>query len=177
MSPSGGSSRHHNSSSTRACGPLFHLTLQDVRYAAADGARVDVGSARAPSPRPGPRSHRQRQGPAQHVRCCARRHPDQPGCACGDESALTPAEDMFATLGSFAIAPLWSLRRMGFKLTDREQLAFIAVWRHIGSVVVAVRGLTAQLLYRRRRGSAAAVLRPQCVDGGQVVRLVRFPPL
>ena len=40
--------------------------------------------------------------------------------------------DLLATLGSFAIAPLWSLQRMGIKLTEEEKEAYIAVWRHIG---------------------------------------------
>jgi hypothetical protein len=42
--------------------------------------------------------------------------------------------DMIATLGSFAIAPLWSLRRLGIHLTDEEELAYVSVWRHIGYV-------------------------------------------
>lgn len=42
------------------------------------------------------------------------------------------ARDMIATLGSFAIAPLWSLRRLGITLTDEEELAYVSVWRHIG---------------------------------------------
>jgi hypothetical protein len=41
---------------------------------------------------------------------------------------------MIATLGSFAIAPLWSLRRLGIHLTDEEELAYVSVWRHIGYV-------------------------------------------
>ncbi|KAK4688204.1 hypothetical protein P7C73_g1904, partial [Tremellales sp. Uapishka_1] len=41
-------------------------------------------------------------------------------------------EDLLATLGSFAIAPLWSLRRVGIYLTDAEEEAYLAVWRHIG---------------------------------------------
>ncbi|ORY26804.1 hypothetical protein BCR39DRAFT_560389 [Naematelia encephala] len=41
-------------------------------------------------------------------------------------------EDMLATLGSFAIAPLWSLRRMGIRLTCEEESAYVAVWRYIG---------------------------------------------
>lgn len=39
---------------------------------------------------------------------------------------------MIATLGSFAIAPLWSLKRMGLRLTAAEELAYVATWRHIG---------------------------------------------
>ncbi|CAD6586807.1 MAG: hypothetical protein TREMPRED_004561 [Tremellales sp. Tagirdzhanova-0007] len=41
-------------------------------------------------------------------------------------------EDLLATLGSFAIAPLWSLRRMKILLTEEEEEAYVAVWRHIG---------------------------------------------
>lgn len=40
--------------------------------------------------------------------------------------------DLAATLGGFCLAPLWCQRRMGVKLTPREELAFIAAWRHIG---------------------------------------------
>ena len=42
------------------------------------------------------------------------------------------SRDLLATLGSFAIAPLWSLRRMNIWLTDEEEEAYVAVWRHIG---------------------------------------------
>jgi hypothetical protein len=42
--------------------------------------------------------------------------------------------DMLATLGSFAIAPLWSLQRQGIHLTPEEEMAHVAVWRHIGWV-------------------------------------------
>lgn len=48
---------------------------------------------------------------------------------------LIEPRDLIATLGSFAIAPLWSLRRMGIVLTDEEEEAYVAVWRHIGWVV------------------------------------------
>ncbi|KAK8858904.1 hypothetical protein IAR55_003135 [Kwoniella newhampshirensis] len=41
-------------------------------------------------------------------------------------------EDLLATLGSFAIAPLWSLRKSGIRLTAQEEAAYVAVWRHIG---------------------------------------------
>jgi hypothetical protein len=41
-------------------------------------------------------------------------------------------EDLAATLGSFSIAPIWSLRRMGVGLSRREEEAFVACWRHIG---------------------------------------------
>lgn len=41
-------------------------------------------------------------------------------------------EDLLATLGSFAVAPLWSLRRIGVTLSREEEAAYLAVWRHIG---------------------------------------------
>lgn len=47
---------------------------------------------------------------------------------------MADGRDMVATLGSFAIAPLWSLRRLGIHLTDEEELAYVSVWRHIGYV-------------------------------------------
>jgi hypothetical protein len=47
---------------------------------------------------------------------------------------MADGRDMIATLGSFAIAPLWSLRRLGIHLTDEEELAYVSVWRHIGYV-------------------------------------------
>jgi hypothetical protein len=47
---------------------------------------------------------------------------------------MVDGRDMIATLGSFAIAPLWSLRRLGIHLTDEEELAYVSVWRHIGYV-------------------------------------------
>ena len=40
--------------------------------------------------------------------------------------------DLLATLGSFAIAPLWTLKRQGIELSREEEMAYIAVWRHIG---------------------------------------------
>jgi hypothetical protein len=46
--------------------------------------------------------------------------------------SIADGRDMIATLGSFAIAPLWSLRRLGIHLTDEEELAYVSVWRHIG---------------------------------------------
>jgi len=50
---------------------------------------------------------------------------------------------MIATLGSFAIAPLWSLRRLGIRLTDEEELAYVSVWRHIGYVCLRTASLRA----------------------------------
>ncbi|GAA94577.1 uncharacterized protein L969DRAFT_97379 [Mixia osmundae IAM 14324] len=41
-------------------------------------------------------------------------------------------EDLCATLGSFAIAPLWVCRKHGMSLTPAEELAYLAAWRHIG---------------------------------------------
>lgn len=41
-------------------------------------------------------------------------------------------EDLAATLGSFSVAPIWSLRRLGVGLTRREEEAYLACWRHIG---------------------------------------------
>jgi hypothetical protein len=46
--------------------------------------------------------------------------------------SIADGRDMIATLGSFAIAPLWSLRRLGITLTDEEELAYVSAWRHIG---------------------------------------------
>jgi hypothetical protein len=46
---------------------------------------------------------------------------------------------MLATLGSFCVAPLWSLRRLKINLTKEEELAYIALWRHIGCVTHARR--------------------------------------
>lgn len=51
---------------------------------------------------------------------------------------------MIATLGSFAIAPLWSLKRMGLRLTAAEELAYVAAWRHIGYYL----GITPARLHR-----------------------------
>lgn len=50
------------------------------------------------------------------------------------ESSST-ARDMLATLGAFAIAPLWSLQRQGIRLTPEEEMAHVAVWRHIGYAI------------------------------------------
>lgn len=47
---------------------------------------------------------------------------------------LIDIRDMIATLGSFAIAPLWSLRRLGIHLNAEEELAYVSIWRHIGLV-------------------------------------------
>jgi hypothetical protein len=39
---------------------------------------------------------------------------------------------MSATLGSFCIAPIWSLRRMGFSLTKSQCDSFVLLWKYIG---------------------------------------------
>lgn len=44
-------------------------------------------------------------------------------------------EDMSATLGAFAVAPLWSMRRVGLRLTREEQAAYVATWRHLGHML------------------------------------------
>lgn len=41
-------------------------------------------------------------------------------------------QDLCTVLGSFMIAPLWSLKRLGFKLSAREASSFQAVWKHVG---------------------------------------------
>lgn len=40
--------------------------------------------------------------------------------------------DLLAVLGAFMIAPMWSLRRIGVKVTPREEAAYQVCWRHIG---------------------------------------------
>jgi len=40
--------------------------------------------------------------------------------------------DLLAVLGAFMIAPMWSLRRMGIKVTPREEAAYQVAWRHVG---------------------------------------------
>lgn len=40
--------------------------------------------------------------------------------------------DLATVLGSFMIAPLWSLRRSGIHLTPFEQASYQAAWRHVG---------------------------------------------
>jgi hypothetical protein len=41
-------------------------------------------------------------------------------------------EDMAATLGAFGVAPVWSLERMGFRLSIREKEAYLFLWRYLG---------------------------------------------
>jgi hypothetical protein len=42
-----------------------------------------------------------------------------------------------ATLGSFSVAPIWSLRRLNMGLTPEEELAYLLLWRHIGYACAA----------------------------------------
>lgn len=42
--------------------------------------------------------------------------------------------DLATVLGSFMIAPLWSLRRTGIALSPQEILSYQVAWRHIGCV-------------------------------------------
>lgn len=39
---------------------------------------------------------------------------------------------MAATLAAFGVAPIWSLERMGFRVSAREKEAYLALWRHLG---------------------------------------------
>ncbi|KAJ8296096.1 hypothetical protein OF846_001412 [Rhodotorula toruloides] len=41
-------------------------------------------------------------------------------------------QDLLAVLGAFMVAPMWSLRRIGIKVTPREEAAYQVCWRHIG---------------------------------------------
>ena len=41
-------------------------------------------------------------------------------------------EDLCAVLGSFMIAPIWSMERAGIHLTEEERSAYQAAWRHVG---------------------------------------------
>ncbi|GAA5975993.1 hypothetical protein JCM10908_005350 [Rhodotorula pacifica] len=40
--------------------------------------------------------------------------------------------DLLAVLGAFMISPVWSLRRIGVRMTEREEAAYQVCWRHIG---------------------------------------------
>ncbi|KAL8276559.1 hypothetical protein RQP46_011049 [Phenoliferia psychrophenolica] len=40
--------------------------------------------------------------------------------------------DLALVLGSFMIAPIWSMKRTGLFISEREQKAYQAVWTHIG---------------------------------------------
>ena len=42
--------------------------------------------------------------------------------------------DLATVLGSFMIAPLWSMRRTGIVLSPHEESSYQAAWRHVGSV-------------------------------------------
>ncbi|KAJ3844134.1 hypothetical protein EV361DRAFT_791650 [Lentinula raphanica] len=50
----------------------------------------------------------------------------------GSRDSPINQEDMNATLASFCIVPLWSLRQLGLKASRQEEEAFLAVWRHVG---------------------------------------------
>ncbi|GAA6002425.1 uncharacterized protein JCM10292_006651 [Rhodotorula paludigena] len=52
--------------------------------------------------------------------------------------------DLLAVLGAFMIAPMWSLRRIGVKVTPREEAAYQVCWRHIGYYL----GIDPELLVR-----------------------------
>ncbi|TNY24506.1 hypothetical protein DMC30DRAFT_371020 [Rhodotorula diobovata] len=52
--------------------------------------------------------------------------------------------DLLAVLGAFMIAPMWSLRRMGIKVTPREEAAYQVAWRHVGFYL----GISPDLLTR-----------------------------
>jgi hypothetical protein len=39
------------------------------------------------------------------------------------------------TLGSFAVSPIYAMRRMGFYMTKEEEEAYVAAWRHIGYAI------------------------------------------
>ncbi|GAA6050903.1 hypothetical protein JCM3770_002523 [Rhodotorula araucariae] len=52
--------------------------------------------------------------------------------------------DLLAVLGAFMIAPMWSLRRIGIKVTEREEAAYQVCWRHIGYYL----GISPDLLTR-----------------------------
>jgi len=41
-------------------------------------------------------------------------------------------EDLLATLGSFCIAPIWSMRRLKLNLTRQEEISYLMFWQHIG---------------------------------------------
>ncbi|GAA5882082.1 hypothetical protein JCM1840_007546 [Sporobolomyces johnsonii] len=52
--------------------------------------------------------------------------------------------DLMAVLGAFMVAPMWSLRRMGIKVSPREEAAYQVAWRHVGYYL----GLDVPLLHR-----------------------------
>ena len=53
-------------------------------------------------------------------------------------------EDLLATLGSFSVACVWSMERMGIFLTAEEKESYIAAWKYIGYFI----GIEAELLER-----------------------------
>ncbi|PWN86524.1 hypothetical protein FA10DRAFT_224048, partial [Acaromyces ingoldii] len=61
-------------------------------------------------------------------------------------------EDLMATLGSFCVAPLWSLQRLGIPLSAQEREDFVALWRHVGFYM----GIEPRILRRCFRDYKAA---------------------
>lgn len=51
---------------------------------------------------------------------------------------------LLATLGSFCVAPIWSMRRVGTRLSRSDEEAFVALWQRIGFFM----GVDADLLQR-----------------------------
>lgn len=51
---------------------------------------------------------------------------------------------MSATLGAFAVAPLWALEEIGFHLSLSEKESYLALWRHIGFYL----GISPRILQR-----------------------------
>lgn len=41
-------------------------------------------------------------------------------------------EDLLVTLGSFCVAPIWSMRRLKMSLTKAEETSYVLLWQHIG---------------------------------------------
>ncbi|GAA6014208.1 hypothetical protein JCM10207_006132 [Rhodosporidiobolus poonsookiae] len=60
--------------------------------------------------------------------------------------------DLVVVLGAFMIAPMWTLRRMGFEISECEEAAYQACWRHVGYYL----GLSPDLLLRVYAGSFAS---------------------
>ncbi|GAA5969709.1 hypothetical protein JCM11641_008012 [Rhodosporidiobolus odoratus] len=52
--------------------------------------------------------------------------------------------DLAVVLGAFMVAPMWTIRRMGFRLSRREEQAYQACWRHVGYYL----GISPALLIR-----------------------------
>lgn len=58
-------------------------------------------------------------------------------------------EDLCTVLGSFMVAPIWSMQRTGITLTTEELAAYQAAWRHVGYYL----GIDVGLLKRYYGGS------------------------